>query len=167
MDKELDKLVAKALSDNLLTDTVDVFLHSDDTVYYVDRHVLDVPPGSKKLVKNGVILGLALLKEWLGDIQKTKDSAVFFSDPLLVVDDEWLEMRGNAPPPHIMLTLAKNPENVEQPRNYFKMDLIKDCPPALGTSVCLASKSMGVFIYRAHDDEEGGAFIFGIPQTKE
>jgi hypothetical protein len=89
---------------NRLVDTADWFLKSNGGVYYVDRHV-DVPPEGMS-VDAACQAGLALLEQWAYELEDVRKRGLFATNPLLIIDDEWLLPSEEAPPPHVMVTLA-------------------------------------------------------------
>jgi hypothetical protein len=50
------------------------------------------------------------IEQWLMDVLEIRIAGLFASTPLLIIDDEWLAEIHDAPPPHVILTLAKRPE---------------------------------------------------------
>jgi len=93
---------------NRLIDIADWLIRSDDEVYYADTHVSPPPEGLP--ITAAVEAGLALLVQWVDELGLVQQRGLATSNPMLVVDNEWLENLAEAPPPHVTITLAKRRE---------------------------------------------------------
>jgi len=119
-----------------------------------------IPPPQTNAFAQGVVhLGLKLFKSWLLEIEAT-DAKVCFSVPLFIVDDEWLMLDGNAPPPHIMITIAKDFRQLQQPMDYFPMYVVNEWPEALGDAIRELCESMQLHLYRIPESSDNGAWAF-------
>jgi|GEM_PF-2244921 len=89
------------------------FLESPEVVLHLDRHVWE--PLERPLADDlGIAateavcrVGVAALKVWDAVVKSKTTERARTSRPVLIVDDEWLEGRANATPPHLYVCLAK------------------------------------------------------------
>jgi hypothetical protein len=98
--------IAYVCRDNSLPAMLDWLIQSDEEeAYYADRHVA-VPPAN--LPKRAACsAGFALLEKWHNGVGGANDRGIFAEGPILMIDQEWLDEKQNAPPPHVVLHLAK------------------------------------------------------------
>lgn len=97
--------IAAVCNANRLEDTLDWMIQSSEDIYSADRHV-ESPPANIP-ARAACAAGLALLEQWTKELPKVRASGLFASIPRLVIDQEWLDESEDAPPPHVMLTIAK------------------------------------------------------------
>jgi hypothetical protein len=110
-------LVARVLQDpeNDLADILRAFQDSDDSVWHIDRHVLNVDEGFAAEFEarlGACAAGLGLMRRWGWVVSAKSASDLIVSTPYLVIDDEWLEGRRHAPSPHVYICLSKGEEGL-------------------------------------------------------
>lgn len=105
---ERSEYIRSVCAENRLVDVAAFFCTLEDDVYYLDRHVNEPP--SPLGVSEGCEAGFALLKQWLDELAAVKDLGLFVSEPLLVIDDPWLNAEENATLPHVYTVLVKHSE---------------------------------------------------------
>lgn len=97
--------IAEVCRRNLLSDTVDWLIRSSGDHYYADRHV-DLPPDGIP-ARAACSAGLALLSNWTDELEGVHSRGIYSEGPILVIDQAWLNESLDAPPPHVILALAK------------------------------------------------------------
>jgi hypothetical protein len=110
-EADWDAWERKALDANDPRELVDgLHAQSADVLHY-DRHVLDVFEGPQPdLLQEDVrvrfcTIGLRLLRRWSEWRRRPKDG-LLVSEPVLIIDDEWLIGADNPAPPHVYICLA-------------------------------------------------------------
>ena len=98
--------IAEVCRENILAETVDWLLQSDEDRYFADRHVAEPPEGLS--AHAACLAGFALLEDWAADLAEFKRRGLFGDEPVLMIDQEWLDELPDAPPPHVILGIAKN-----------------------------------------------------------
>ena len=105
----------EVLSDNDLNETIEKFNSSDEAVWHINRHPIDVdkdyPDVGFSSVWLEVLLGLALLRLWLRQIQSINSCVI--SKPYLVIEVNWLNGVEHSSPPYVYLCLAKDESSFE------------------------------------------------------
>lgn len=108
-------LKEQVLADNDLRDTINKFIKSDDTVWHINRHPIDVdrsyPGVDVSDVRLGITLGLALLRKWLRLIQSINSHFPLISKPYLVIEVDWLNRVEHSSPPYVYICLAKDEDS--------------------------------------------------------
>jgi hypothetical protein len=111
----MKQYIEQVLRDNLLGDEIKCFKASPQDCWFVDRHV-DVPGDlfsgrpTTEQIEAACAAGMRLLAQWEKDRHLVQMAGYFASHPVLVIDDAWLAQESDAPPPHVCIVLAKNPE---------------------------------------------------------
>jgi len=90
---------------NSLEETALHFLQTSAPAYHADRHVAEPPQGLG--MEAACSAGLALLVDWSREAAALERLGLVASKPLLLVDQEWLDGLADAPPPHVLVTLAR------------------------------------------------------------
>ena len=90
------------------------FRRSGESVWHVDRHVLDVvqPSSAREVRLAACAAGLGLLRKWSVQASAERRAGIKVSEPYLIVDDGWLEGQPDAPPPHIYICLCAGEEDL-------------------------------------------------------
>jgi len=97
--------IAEVCRQNPLSDTVDWLVRSSEDHYHADRHV-DLPPDGVP-ARAACSAGLALLTRWADELEGIHSRGIYSEGPVLVIDQAWLNETLDAPPPHVILALAK------------------------------------------------------------
>lgn len=153
---------SSVLDQNRLSDIVNCLQNSDDMVWYVDRHVVDslqaVPLANDDLEIAAVLVGISLAQRWDRAASEADGTTCAISGPVLVVDDEWLERRKNATPPHIKLNIAKSAAANQAVDQYFPG--ARQSSEGLDRQIVDRVRSIGWQIYRlAPTEEDDGAWL--------
>jgi hypothetical protein len=101
----------RALEVNEPRDLVDgLHAQSADVLHY-DRHVLDVFEGPQPDLRQEDVrvrfceIGLRLLRRW-SEWRRREGHGLLVSEPVLIIDDEWLIGADHPAPPHVYICLA-------------------------------------------------------------
>lgn len=113
MSANYEEIREQLLHDNCLIETVKSFEASEDRVWYCDCPVLEPDKILSDeidgpLCETAIRLGLDLLRDW--SRSSTEVTSVLTSEPFLRIDDNWLQLQDQAPPPSVNICLAKTPE---------------------------------------------------------
>jgi hypothetical protein len=111
--------------ENDLADTLRAFRESSDSVWHIDRHVLDVDEASVASSEERIsacIAGFGLLRKWHEDVSAEGPPDLIVSKPYLIIDDEWLEGEPHASSLHVYICLSKGEEGlaVEHEADHVK-----------------------------------------------
>lgn len=144
-------------SANRLREVAEHLLQTSDPAYHVDRHVAEPPQGLE--VEAACSAGLALLLDWTQDAALLGSVGLVASLPLLVIDQEWLDELPDAPPPHLIVTLAKNSSLLPSGELNAKRCSKADCP--LRGLLSGELETVSVFRIEASDERESlGGWLF-------
>jgi len=99
---------------NDLPETVRDLELSDDRVWHIDRHVIDV--GGERdddridpaLLIDACVAAVALARHWITQASNLRSSTRLISKPFVTFDDEWLTGAADAPPPHVYICVARD-----------------------------------------------------------
>ena len=124
---KLSDWVTNIVERNDLRRIVNDFAVSPELCWHIDRHVMEVTERVPDLsdasyTVAGCSAGVALLREWTQQVRTLQGEGTALSSPFLVIDDDWISGRDNAPPPHVYVCMAKNVAHlspVEHPREPF------------------------------------------------
>jgi hypothetical protein len=157
------EIIERVLAENLLEDTVEHFLSTDDEWTYCDRHVLD-PVGlsapDEQLVGAACEAALALGRAWNRDRARYASRDVRISRPYVIVDDDWLGRMENAPPPHVYIWLAREHAPMEQREGEPSTRRDRSGHPAIDALLTSDER-----LHRIEGPEEGepGCWIIHLP----
>lgn len=157
--------VARVLAKNDLANEVQDFILANETVRYIDRHVLDVDePASATLRAVACEAAVALAKTWLNARRTLARTDVLISVPYAIVDDSWILGAENAPPPHVVLCLARDEVSL-RPANY---NLAATPRSSSGLSIVDSLVREGARLKRLDSDpelpEDGGCWILEVDE---
>lgn len=142
---------------NSLKKIADYLLRSSDAVYYADSHVAKPPP--QLGMTAACSAGLALLLNWTRETAALGPLGLAASQPLLVIDQEWLDELPDALPPHVLVTLAKNSITLPSGELNAKPSSKADCP--LGTLLSGELEAVTVYRIEVSDERESlGGWLF-------
>jgi hypothetical protein len=103
------------LSDNDLNETIEEFNSSDESVWHINRHPIDVdrdyPDVGFSSIRLGILLGLALLRLWLRQAKSINSCVI--SKPYLVIEVNWLNGVEHSSPPYVYVCLSKDENSFE------------------------------------------------------
>ncbi|SCZ11651.1 hypothetical protein [Microvirga guangxiensis] len=92
-----------------LAQIVDSFREAGDSVWHIDRHVLEVTEPATydpEAIVAACAAGLSLLRQWSSHRVALTEGETKVSEPYLIIDDEWLDAAPGAPPPHVYICLS-------------------------------------------------------------
>jgi len=110
-------MTSAALDDpaNDLTRLVRAFMHSGDSCWHIDRHVIDFVgervAATPSEIREACEAAVALAARWAEQSGALRGPDFLISAPVALIDDEWLAGRENAPPPHVYLCLARDADS--------------------------------------------------------
>jgi hypothetical protein len=105
-----DALAARVLAENDFAETADAFVASGAPCWTIDRHVVDpgIDPIDEPFVAATCHAARALAREWDRRRAPYLERGLLVSRPSVIIDDEWLAGARNAPPPHVLVTFARD-----------------------------------------------------------
>ncbi len=107
---------SRVLAQNPLRESALFLLKSNNPWLYVDRHVGE-PETTDGLdvVISTCVAGIRLMNKWKAERIELMQEGFLISDPVLIIDDEWLTEAQGAPPPHVYVVLAKDQASYRAP----------------------------------------------------
>jgi hypothetical protein len=155
---ESNALSARVFRDpeNDLVAIVRAFQESDQQVWHIDRHVLDVTEDVGTDVGSRVsacAAGLTLLRKWSSQRLLASRAGSVLSEPYLLVDDGWLEGAPAVAPPHVYICIAADEEAFSPVQHEDSSKLAPQAPPALAS--LLTGKETVRRLSGAFEDEPG------------
>jgi hypothetical protein len=108
-----ESLVRKVVNDtdNNLAEIVRDFQSSNERVWYIDRHVLDVAEAEQlhsEVLIAACEAAVALARSWFATRRNLAQCGVLISKPYVIIDDEWLRGERHTAPPHVLICLARD-----------------------------------------------------------
>lgn len=108
--------VDEVLSDpaNWLTTIVEEFLHSERPCWHIDRHVVDILEDGELrpcTTEAANAAALALARRWSADRSGLRPPP-FVADPVVIIDDAWLDRASGAPPPSVYTCIARSEDGL-------------------------------------------------------
>ncbi len=122
----LSEYIQRECAANSLQGIVRYLLEASDPTYYADRHIAEPPQGWG--LEAACSAGLALLREWTKDAASLGPTGLVASKPILIIDQEWLADHPDAPPPHVLVTLAKDDRDLPTDQLNATPSSKADCP---------------------------------------
>jgi hypothetical protein len=103
------------IADNDLADHVRAFRISGDSVWYIDRHVLGPDDGvaAPEVRAAACAAAVALAARWITARNGLVGADLLITKPYVIVDDPWLLGKSNAPPPHVIVCIARDRQSLE------------------------------------------------------
>jgi hypothetical protein len=155
----LQDYIKSVCAANSLEETALHFLQTSDPVYHADRHVAEPPQGLG--VEAACSAGLALLANWTREASAVERLGLVASKPLLVVDQEWLDELPDAPPPHVLVTLARC--STDLPPEVMNAKRVAQAACPLGNVLVGDVESATVFKIAASEERESlGGWLFRL-----
>jgi hypothetical protein len=140
------------------------FQESGESVWHIDRHVLD-PMEAEGVDAGGraaaCAAGLALLRRWSSQRLSESSSGIFISEPYLVVDDGWIEGAPDAAPPHVYICLAVDEDSFMPVQHGDAAGHPVEPPPLIGA---LLSGSEAVYRASGAFEDEPGAWLIKLAE---
>ena len=129
-------------------------MQSRSEIYHVDRHVEAPPVGLP--ASAACSAGVALLLLWHNELKGDFGHKLFFEGPVLVIDQSWLDEKPEAPPPHVVLDLAKRGDVLQPIGTHGRLVDPNNSPirePLPSVSIhrvdrCAARESDGSWLFR-------------------
>ena len=152
-----DEYISDVCLQNTLADTVIWLVESSDVKYNVDRHVSLPPPGLS--VRSACAAGFELFCRWSDELPKYHRQGIYSEGPILVIDRAWMDQAVDAPPPHILLTLAKSQSDLHAFHTSGHEIEPKDSP--IADLLSLSTRLMKVKWGEQSDEHESkGCWLF-------
>jgi hypothetical protein len=164
LNMDLQEYIQAVLAANSLRDVALYLLETGDAAYHSDRHVDEPPQGLG--AEAACFAGLALLREWARDAESLSPIGLVSSKPLLVIDQEWLNDLPDAPPPHVLVTIAKSSSDLPSEEVNAKQSTKADCP--LGKLLSDELEDVTVFKVEASAERESlGGWLFRLDNKRK
>jgi hypothetical protein len=99
-----------------LRDALEYFLSGDLQTTVVDRHVRGVSKArpSDEDIRSTCHEAITAMREW-SELLSRADYPIGYSEPVAIIDDDWLAGAENATPPHVFVVLSREGETPAVP----------------------------------------------------